>query len=102
MSTPQSTVEITPLEGIDLDGAPPCDALEAWHLFGLARFLGLAGQRECGRPATHRVRITCPAHGTGTRFLCGRCLRYLNLGLMTCNSCQRGGRDTPVSFAGHS
>ena len=73
-------IEVTPLEGIDLDAAPPCSMTGNWHLFGLARFVGLSRLWKCGRPATHRVRVTCPVHGGRLVFLCARHVKVVKLG----------------------
>ena len=95
--TRAAEIEVTPLEEIDLEAAPPCSMATQWHLAGLSRLLGRGQRRHCGRPATHRVRVTCPVHGTMLKFLCARHLRILKLGWAGCWTCDMR---SPVWFTG--
>jgi hypothetical protein len=90
---PEATVEVTALEGIDLEAAPPCSMITERRTLRLRW-----RRRECGRPATHRVKVTCPVHGTRLRFLCGRHLRVLKWGWASCWTCDS--RST-IRFGGH-
>jgi hypothetical protein len=95
-------VEVTPLEGVDLDGAPPCMMTGNWHLLGLARFIGLARLRVCKRPSTHRVRMVCPVHGERLVFLCAWHVKVAKLGLAICRACERDGSARSMGYAGES
>jgi hypothetical protein len=96
VTAPTVDVEVTALQGVDLEGAPPCDMKTGWRLFGL---LGRWVYRMCGRPSTHRVKVTCPEHGTRLRFVCERHLRFLKWGWATCWSCDNR---NAVRFGGYT
>jgi hypothetical protein len=100
VSAAATDVEVDPLEGVDLEAAPPCSMIRQWHLFGLARFLGLGKMRRCGRPSTHRVRVTCQVHGTRLVFLCSRHVPLVaKWGLAGCATCDFR---SPLRFGGYA
>lgn len=92
---PESAIEVVPLDEADLDAAPPCEGITSWRWLPGMRWRW----RRCGRPATRRVKVTCPVHGSALKFLCSPHLRVLKLGLAGCWTCDHG---NPVRFSGHS
>jgi hypothetical protein len=90
-------VQVSPLEGVDLEAAPPCEMKVGWRRFGL--FGRWMRPRQCGRPSVCRVKAVCPEHGVQLRFLCSWHLRVLKLGAVACWSCDSR---SPVRFAGDS
>jgi hypothetical protein len=72
--------EVTPLEGIDLEGSPPCEAV-----------MDSSG-RTCGGPGEIRVTSSCcSCRGVISGFFCTFCWSYLRLFIMfqewACASC---------------
>jgi hypothetical protein len=92
-------VEVVQLEGVDLDAAPPCSMTMKWLLFGLTALLGGGRVRLCGRPATHRVKVTCPVCGPRLVFLCRRHRNATKAGLASCAKCDYR---KPIQFGGES
>jgi hypothetical protein len=92
------TVEVTALEGVDLDAAPPCDAWIVGWFSGWRR----CPERRCRRASTHRVRAVCPVHGPALRFLCARHVRLLKWRTGACRTCGRDGVVSGVRFGGHA
>ena len=63
MST--ATIEATPLEGIDLEGSPPCDCT-------------LSSGEICGKPAVYRLVSCCDGcRKTVHGWACRPCWEYL-------------------------
>jgi len=77
--------EITLLEGIDLDGSPPCGLL-------------IARGWICGKPAVSRARFgPCPEPGCspgGLLFLCTPCVKIILERGGKCGGCWQN-RDVP-------
>ena len=69
-------IEVIVLEGIDLEGSPPCDILTV-----------LDGQ-PCGEPSVARIRIHCPVcQSDEDNFICQGCLDMLKRGELMCDTC---------------
>jgi hypothetical protein len=69
-----TTLEIIPLEGLDLEGTPPCGCL--WIL------------RLCGNPSAFRIISTCPAcMRRGVLFICHRCHDWVKGPGAACADC---------------
>ena len=89
--------EVLPLEGIDLEGTPPCECehVWVWELGKLARFRrGELIGHPCGKPSAARLRVGCGACGARyTLFLCDRHARGFRRGWrVLCRSCGRSGK----------
>jgi hypothetical protein len=66
MQVSEVTVEF--LEGVALDGSPPCQM--TWGL-------SLADQTLCGKPSTVRIYKTCVCGHSCHMFLCNGCLNAM-------------------------
>jgi hypothetical protein len=69
-----TALEITPLEGIDLEGTIPCQMLKPNPL-------------PCGKPATSRIHVRCACGNAGFVFTCARCTADLLAGSYICACC---------------
>jgi hypothetical protein len=82
----QLSVDVTFLEGVDVEGSPPCAVLVTF-----------APPVKCGRPSVARVRGECPVCCRVTRnFVCERCLKMAVSGTLECGSCHLNGVVTNV------
>ena len=61
---PVRTVEVISLEGIDLEGAPPCEMVKP-------------GRKLCGAPSVMRVRVSCACGEVRLRFVCAECFKHI-------------------------
>lgn len=68
-----ATIEVTLLEDLDLEDAPPCEFYP--------------GLDRCGKPSVVRVRVKCPCGANGLAFLCEACLEVLKTGGAKCLTC---------------
>lgn len=76
-----SVVEVTFLEGIDLEGAPPCVVEFVDRETGDAM--------PCGQPSAVRILFRCTGCGNGgPRFYCQECYEDLEAGFIDCYYCQ--------------
>lgn len=74
MKRPVRTLEVVSLEGIDLDGTPPCE-------------MTIPGRKLCGKPSFMRVQVTCSCGTVRLRFVCKSCYPHLgSLITMCCGS----------------
>jgi len=67
-----SVLTETALEGIDLEGTPPCQV--TCHL------------SLCGRPAAYRIHGACERGHTGTAFICEGCHALFLARQVTCEN----------------
>jgi hypothetical protein len=72
------TTEITPIEGIDLEGTPPCQVTH--------------NLEPCGNASAFRVVTRCLSCGLATIFICTRCLNLVRVGGGRCTGCWTGQR----------
>jgi hypothetical protein len=71
--------EISPLEGIDLEGSPPC-GMQMRH----------KGWAPCGTPAIYRIYSVCSSCGNKwSLFLCGYCHDEAIAGHTRCSRCNQ-------------
>lgn len=67
--------EVTPLEGIDLEGSPSCEHYCPYP-------------RNCGQPSEYRIRSMCMSCGDkGLYFTCARCHLNVTTGNGLCGIC---------------
>lgn len=71
-----TVLEILPLEGTDIDGTPPCDALKPYPF-------------PCGKPAAFRLNGTCTCGNHGLFFACRPCYEELAAGIGGCAGCYK-------------
>jgi hypothetical protein len=67
--------EVIPLEGIDLNGVPPCQHKIPYPL-------------NCRQPSKVRIRTTCSSCGdSGIYFTCSTCYLNMTTGNALCGAC---------------
>ena len=70
-----TVIEVVPVEGIDLDGTPPCAVLHQQQDYTW---------KTCGKPSVYRVITICMACGKSLDFMCQPCLDSLKAGQCAC------------------
>lgn len=75
-------MEVSPLEGIDTEGTPPCEVI-----------LKNPFPHDCGNPSAYRVSTRCAGCGkTGIVFICEDCREMEAQGRWECSICERPAR----------
>lgn len=74
-----TVTEIIPIEGVDLEGVPPCEMMTSFI-------------RRCLKPSMFRIRTVCSCGDKSTLFICIGCRELAVAGLTWCTRCreQRG------------